>query len=46
MTITGVSVRWRYFVSLYFVESIKCVSMPLHCLHVKLDRLTKDQLLC
>lgn len=46
MTITGVSVRWRYFVSLYLVESIRCVSMPFHCLQVKLDRLTKDQLLC
>lgn len=46
MTITGVSVRWRYFESLYVVESIRSVSIPFHCLQVKWGRLTKDQLLC
>lgn len=31
-----VSVCWRYFLSLYLVESIRCVFMPFHCLQVKL----------
>lgn len=44
MTIAGVSVRWRYCVSLYVGESIRCVPMPFHCLQVKLGGLTKDQL--